>query len=74
MIHIGVDSIKLTRNEIQVLVEPVQAVKAGETIARLDLDAFQKQGIDDTIIAILLNSSAYQQITADSTAQVLIAE
>lgn len=74
MIHIGVDSIKLTRNEIQVLVEPGQAVKAGETIARLDLDAFQKQGIDDTIIAILLNSSAYQQITADSTAQVLIAE
>lgn len=74
MVHIGIDSIKLSGNEIEVLVKSGDHIDAGECIAKLDLEEFHKQEIDDTIIAILMNSAEYKQVTPQMNAKTLLAE
>lgn len=74
MVHIGIDSLKLKGDEINVLVEKGKRVLAGEMLATYDQEAFQQQGIDDTIIVILLNSDEYKEVTADQSMQILLAE
>lgn len=74
MVHIGLDSMSLTGNEINVLVKSGERIKAGACIANIDLEAFQKQGINDTIIAILMNSAEYKQVTPQVDAKTLLAE
>lgn len=74
MVHIGLDSMSLTGNEINVLVKSGERIKAGACIANIDLEAFQKQGINDTIIAILMNSAEYKQVTPQVDAKMLLAE
>lgn len=65
MVHIGLDSVKLNGMGIHAFVKPGMKVKAGEKIAEYKKAMFEAQGIDDTIITILLNQDAYKNVTVD---------
>ncbi len=67
MIHIGLDSVKLNGMGIRTFVKPGMKVKAGEKIAEYKKAMFEAQGIDDTIITILLNQDAYKNVTIDES-------
>ena len=48
-----------------------QKVKAGEKIATFQKKMFESDGIDDTVITILLNSKDYSSVTVnDETAEI----
>lgn len=64
MVHIGIDSVKLKGEGLQTLVKVGDKVKAGAPIAEYDKAVFEKFGIDDTIVCILLNSEDYKAITS----------
>lgn len=74
LIHIGIDSMKLNQNEIAIMTKVGQIVNQGELIAKIDLDAFEKNGIDDTIIVALLNSKDYKNIKLEVEKMLLFAE
>ena len=65
MVHIGLDSVKLNGMGIHAFVKPGMKVKVGEKIAEYKKAMFEAQGIDDTIITILLNQDAYKNVTVD---------
>ncbi len=67
MIHIGLDSVKLNGMGIRTFVKPGMKVKAGEKIAEYKKAMFEAQGIDDTIITILLNQDAYKNVKIDES-------
>ena len=73
MVHIGIDSMKLTEHEITPLVEVGQTVSRGQLLAKVDLEAFKAKQLDDAIIVILLNSAAYAEVRVDDQRQRLIA-
>ena len=72
MVHIGIDSVKLGGKGISVRVSTGQRVSAGDELAVFDADAFAAEGIDPTVVTILLNADGYASITSDA-AQPLVA-
>lgn len=74
MVHIGIESTRIEEGDISVFVKVGDKVKAGDTLAKLNMDAFTNKNMDKTIIAILLNSSAYNRFENDSQNARLIAE
>lgn len=74
LIHLGIDSMKLSQNEITIMTKVGQRVSQGELIAKIDLEAFKKNGIDDTIIVALLNSKDYKNVRLEAEAMLLFAE
>ena len=71
MVHIGLDSVKLNGAGIQSLVKVGQKVKTGEKIASYQKKMFESEGIDDTVITILLNSKDYSTVTVDEKEAVI---
>lgn len=67
MVHIGLDSVKLNGMGIRTFVKPGMKVKAGEKIAEYKKAMFETEGIDDTIITILLNPDAYRNVSVDGS-------
>lgn len=65
MVHIGLDSVKLNGMGIQAMVKAGQRIKAGERIATYQKKMFESEGIDDTVITLLLNSGEYSEVTVD---------
>lgn len=74
LIHIGIDSMKLSQNEITIMTKVGQRIKQGELIAKIDLEAFKKNGVDDTIIVALLNSKDYKNIKLNVEDMLLFAQ
>ena len=65
MVHIGLDSVKLNGMGIQTFVKPGMKVRTGDRIANYQKKMFESQGIDDTVVTILLNSASYKQVNVD---------
>ena len=74
MVHIGIESTRIEEGDISVFVKVGDKVKAGDKLAKLNMDAFTNKNMDKTIIAILINSSAYNRFENDSQNARLIAE
>lgn len=55
LVHIGVDTVKLGGEGFLSLVEEGDSVKAGDIIARADLDIIKKQGLPTVIPVIVSN-------------------
>lgn len=66
MVHIGIDSVKLGGKGISVRVSTGQRVSAGDELATFDADLFASEGIDPTVVTILLNADAYASIASDA--------
>lgn len=66
MVHIGIDSVKLGGKGIKVFVSTGQKVKAGDEIAKYDKMLFDKEGIDDTIVTVLLDADDFTKIESSA--------
>ena len=64
MVHIGIDSVKLGGRGINIFVSTGQKIDAGTEIAKFDKMLFDKEGIDDTVVVILLNSDEYSSTSS----------
>ena len=60
------DSMKLEDGDIDVKVNVGDRVATGQTIAVMDLDKIQAKGINDTVIAILLNTASYRVVSVEN--------
>ena len=67
MVHIGIDSVKLGGRGISVCVSTGQRVQAGDELATFDADLFSSEGIDPTVVTILLDADGYASVTSDAT-------
>lgn len=67
MVHIGLDSVKLNGMGIRTFVKPGMKVRTGEKIAEYKKAMFETEGIDDTVITILLNPDAYKSVVVDDS-------
>lgn len=63
MVHIGIDSVKLAGKGINVFVSTGQKVSVGDELAKYDKLLFEREGIDDTVVVLLLNSADYTQVS-----------
>lgn len=66
MVHMTLDSMKLEDGDIDVKVNVGDRVATGQTIAIMDLDKIQSKGINDTVIAILLNTASYRVVSVEN--------
>ena len=66
MVHMTLDSMKLEDGDIDVKVNVGDRVATGQTIAVMDLDKIQAKGINDTVIAILLNTASYRVVSVEN--------
>lgn len=62
MVHIGIDSVKLNGEGLQVFVKVGDKVKVSDPIAKYDKSIFEKSGIDDIVVCILMNSEDYKLV------------
>lgn len=68
MVHIGIDSVKLGGKGISVRVSTGQRVEAGAELAAFDAALFSAEGIDATVVTILLSADGYASVTSDAAA------
>lgn len=66
MVHIGIDSVKLNGKGIQVYVSKGQKVELGDKLAKFDKEKFVAEGIDPTVVTLLLNAYDYANVDVDS--------
>ena len=62
MVHIGIDSVKLGGKGINVFVSTGQRVSVGDEIAKFDKLLFEREGVNDTVVVLLLNSADYTRV------------
>lgn len=74
MVHIGIESTRIEDGDISVLVKTGDKVKTGDTLAKINMDAFTNKNMDKTVIAILLNSGDYNHFENDFQNAQLTAE
>lgn len=56
LLHIGLDTVKLDGEGFELFIEEGQRVKAGELLARVDIDFIKSKGYDPTSVLIFMNN------------------
>ena len=74
LVHMGIETVSMTKPASRVVVNDGQKVKAGDTLAIMDIEAVQSEGKDTTIIIVITNSDHVEALTLDKTGQVAKAE
>ncbi|WP_414049150.1 PTS transporter subunit IIBC [Macrococcus animalis] len=74
LVHMGIETVSMTKPASRVVVNDGQKVKVGDTLAIMDIDAVQAEGKDTTIIVVITNSERVESLTLDTTGQVTKAE
>lgn len=73
MVHIGIDTDKISPDDIRPAVKVGQRVQTSSLIADVDLEKFKEKNVNPAIITILLNSNQYKTIRFDSQRSEMIA-
>lgn len=66
MVHIGIDSVKLGGKGISVRVSTGQRVSVGDELASFDAALFAAEGIDPTVVTVLLNADDYASVASEA--------
>lgn len=56
LLHIGLDTVKLDGDGFELFIEEGQRVKAGDLLARVDIDFIKSKGYDPTSVLIFMNN------------------
>lgn len=56
LVHMGVDTVSLKGNPFNISVKENEEIKAGQSIATMDLTAIQAAGLDTTIMVVITNT------------------
>jgi len=62
LIHVGVDTVSLGGKGFLPLVKDGARVRAGEPLAKVDLDFIKEKGLPDTVAVIVTNSERIENI------------
>lgn len=74
LVHMGIETVSMTKPASRVVVNDGQKVKVGDTLAIMDIEAVKAEGKDTTIIIVITNSDHVEALTLDKTGQVAKAE
>ncbi|MDR1568327.1 MAG: PTS transporter subunit IIBC [Streptococcaceae bacterium] len=66
LVHMGIDTVNMKTAASEILVTENQEVKAGDNLAKLNLEAIQNEGKDTTIIVIFTNGDKIKDLSIDS--------
>ena len=77
LIHIGIDTVKLSGKPFKQFVEKDAQVKKGDLLIEFDVDEIEKAGLDPTVMVVVTNSKDYLEVlptkeTSVSTNDVLL--
>ncbi|WP_448969467.1 PTS transporter subunit IIBC [Macrococcus capreoli] len=74
LVHMGIETVSMTKPASRVVVNDGQKVKVGDTLAIMDIEAVTAEGKDTTIIVVITNSDRVESLTMERTGQVAKAE
>ncbi|MCE4957345.1 PTS transporter subunit IIBC [Macrococcus caseolyticus] len=74
LVHMGIETVSMTKPASRVVVNDGQKVKVGDTLAIMDIAAVTAEGKDTTIIVVITNSDRVESLTMERTGQVAKAE
>lgn len=63
LIHMGIDTVELKGAPFDVFVKMNQEIKAGDKLAKIDLDKIKQAGLSDTIIVVYTNMDLLNSVS-----------
>ncbi|WP_159583086.1 PTS beta-glucoside transporter subunit IIBCA [Streptococcus halichoeri] len=70
LIHIGIDTVTMAGSGFELAVKVGDQVKVGDLIGRFDAKKIAAAGLDDVVMVVVTNTSAYQVVTVEASSQV----
>lgn len=70
LVHVGIDTVKLQGAPFSSVVAKGTEVKAGDLLAKADLEAIEAAGLDTTTVVIVTNSKDYAALDVVATGEV----
>ncbi|WP_254255388.1 PTS glucose transporter subunit IIA [Macrococcoides canis] len=67
LVHMGIETVQMKQPASRVVVNDGQKVKAGDTLAYMDLTAVRAEGKDTTIIIVMTNSDKVDTLQLNKT-------
>lgn len=69
LVHVGIDTVKLEGKYFEKYVEEGAYVKKGTKIVSFDMEKIEEAGYDTTVLAVVGNTAAYQEVSGVVTQQ-----
>ena len=69
LVHIGMDTVEMKGEGFEQMVEAGAHVKKGDCIIRFDAEKIKNAGYDPTVVVVVANTDAYQEIRSQESGQ-----
>ncbi|EPH95700.1 PTS system IIBC component [Enterococcus faecalis 13-SD-W-01] len=66
LIHMGIDTVEMKKDAFEILIAEGQHVKAGDTIASMNLETIKEAGKETTIMVVITNSDKLEKLTIEN--------
>lgn len=74
LLHIGIDTVKLAGEGFKTYVKQGQKLKKGELLGEFDIEKIHEAGFDSTVMIIVTNSIAYEEVKSMVDAELTVGE
>ncbi|MGG5359297.1 MULTISPECIES: PTS transporter subunit IIBC [unclassified Enterococcus] len=66
LIHMGIDTVEMKKDAFEIFIAEGQHVKAGDTIASMNLETIKEAGKETTIMVVITNSDKIEKLTIEN--------
>ncbi len=66
LIHMGIDTVEMKKDAFEIFIAEGQHVKAGDTIASMNLETIKEAGKETTIMVVITNSDKLEKLTIEN--------
>jgi PTS system sucrose-specific IIC component len=74
LLHIGIDTVKLAGEGFKTYVKQGQKLKKGDLLGEFDIEKIHEAGFDSTVMIIVTNSIAYEEVKSVVDAELNVGE
>lgn len=74
LLHIGIDTVKLAGEGFKTYVKQGQKLKKGDLLGEFDIEKIHEAGFDSTVMIIVTNSKAYEEVKSMVDAELTVGE
>ncbi|MED3793561.1 sucrose-specific PTS transporter subunit IIBC [Niallia alba] len=74
LLHIGIDTVKLAGEGFKTYVKQGQKLKKGDLLGEFDIEKIHEAGFDSTVMIIVTNSIAYEEVKSMVDAELTVGE
>ncbi|MFS0660343.1 sucrose-specific PTS transporter subunit IIBC [Niallia alba] len=74
LLHIGIDTVKLAGEGFKTYVKQGQKLKKGDLLGEFDIEKIHEAGFDSTVMIIVTNSIAYEEVKSMVDAELNVGE